>query len=586
MLMRKAQKARSLPASLAAPVGGWNARDALGNMPPLDAVYLTNWYPATTDVRLRNGYTNYSTGLGAQVETLFVYSGGTTDKLFGVTSAGNIYDCTSGGAVGAAVVTGLSNGRWQYTNIATPGGNFLVAFNGTDAGLRYNGTTWVGIPSATGKTISSLTGNGTTSTVTTATAHGLQTGNTITVTGASVAGFNVSNVTITKTGSTTFTYLSAGTPSATGASYTVAEGISGVDPTTIIDVTLFKNRLWLTQVGTLTPYYLGTSSIAGAAVQFPVSAVAQLGGYVMAIGTWTGDGGYGMDDMLAMVTNKGEIIVYNGLDPATASSWQLTGVWQLGAPIGRRCMFKYGGDLLIISQDGVIPMSKALQSARVDPTTSLSNKIQFAVSSAVSTYGANFGWQLTYFAKENQLYLNVPVSTGSQEQYVMNTITGSWCNFTGWAANCWEVFQDNPYFGGNGIVGKAWNGNTDNTSNITADGKQAFNYFGSQGLLKRWTMMRPILSTNGNPGILASVNIDFDDTAPTSPVSYAPSSSGTWDTAVWDTSLWGGGNSIQKQWQGVTGVGYSAAVRLKTVSSGIDVQWISTDLVMERGAIL
>ena len=137
MLMRRTQKARSLPASLAAPVGGWNARDALGNMPPLDAVYLTNWYPATTDVRLRNGYTNYSTGLGAQVETILVYAGGTTDKLFAITSAGNLYDCTSGGAVGAAAVSGLSNGRWQYTNIATPGGNFLVAFNGTDAGLRH-----------------------------------------------------------------------------------------------------------------------------------------------------------------------------------------------------------------------------------------------------------------------------------------------------------------------------------------------------------------------------------------------------------------------------------------------------------------
>ena len=589
MLMRRrpiAQAARSRPASLAAPLGGWNARDALGDMAPLDAVYLTNWWPGTSDIFLRKGYSNFATGLGAQVETLMAYSGGATDKLFAITSAGNLYDVTSGGAVGAAAVSGLSNGRWQYTNIATAGGNFLLAFNGVDNGLRYNGTSWVAIPSATGIAISTLTGTGATATVTTTAAHGLRTGNTVTVTGASVAGFNVTGVAITVTGTTTFTYASTGTPSATGASYTAGEGISGVDPKTIVAPVLFKNRIWLCPVSTLTPYYLATSAIQGAASAFPVQSVAQLGGYVQAIGTWTGDGGYGMDDMLVIATNKGELLVYNGLDPATAFSWQLTGVWQLGAPIGRRSMFKFGGDLLIISQDGLVPMSSALQSARVDPQIALSNKIQFAVSTAVSSYGANFGWQVIYFPKENQLYLNVPVATGSQQQYVMNTITKSWCNFTGWAANCWEEYKDDVYFGGNGVVCKAWDTNADNGTNITGDGKQAFNYFGTPGILKRWTMMRPILSTNGSPGVLASLNVDFDDTAPTSPVSYSPSSASTWGSALWGSAVWSGGGTVLRQWQGVTGVGYCAAIRLKTVSSGIEVRWVSTDLVAEPGAIL
>jgi hypothetical protein len=659
--MRKKSRQRSIPASLPAPVGGWNSRDSLGEMKATDAVYLKNWFPATTDVVVRNGYTNFATGMSGQVESLMAYSGGASNKFFAAVGS-NIYEVTAGGAVGAAVVANMTNARWQYVNISTAGGNFLIAFNGADNGLRYNGTTWVAVTSITGKTVSSLTGNGTTSTVTTSTNHGLLTGNTITVTGAvnaavsistltgngttstvtttanhglntgdtitvtgaSVGGFNVTNKAVTVTGATTFTYLSTGTPSATGASYTVlvggkfnvssvtvtrtgattftypssgepsatgatytvGEGISGVDPATIIGVNLFKNRLWLTQKDTLNAWYLPTSSIAGAASQFPILSVARSGGYIMSIGTWTADGGYGMDDMLAIVTNKGEVVVYNGLDPAEASSWQLTGVWQLGSPIGRRCLLKYSGDLLLICQDGLVPLSSALQSSRVNPTVALSNKIMSAVAGSVSTYGSTFGWDLVHYAKANMLILNVPVAVGTQEQYVMNTITKSWCNFTGWAANCWAVFNDEIYFGGNGIVGRAWNGTNDAGTNIVADGKQAFNYFGTAGTLKRWTMMRPTISTNGSPGVLASLNVDFDDTAPTSPVSYSSVSSATWDSGLWDTALWGGGNSIQHQWQGVTGVGYCAAPRLKVVSQGIDVHWISTDLVMEGGAIL
>jgi len=584
MMVKRRTPALSQPASLAAPVNGWNARDALGEMKPLDAVYLTNWFPATTDVVLRDGYTNYSTGMSGQLESLLVYAGGTTNKMFACVGS-NIYDVTSGGVVGAAVVSGLSNARWQFENIATPGGNFLIAFNGQDAGLRYDGSTWVGVPSSTGKTISSLTGNGTTSTVTTATPHGLQTGNHITTTGASVAGFNVSNVSITKTGATTFTYLSTGTPSATGASYTVAEGLT-VDTTTIVAATLFKNRLWLTPNNTLVPYYLDTNAIQGTATAFPVQSIARSGGYINAIGTWTGDGGYGMDDMLAMVTSKGEVLVYNGLDPANSATWQLTGVWQMGSPVGRRCFLKYSGDLLLICQDGLVPMSSALQSSRVNPNVALSNKIMYAVSQAISIYGGNFGWQLCYFPKANMLIMNVPVATGYQEQYVMNTVTKAWCNFTGWNANCWALFNDDIYFGGNGVVGHAWNGNNDAGTNITADGKQAFNYFGTPGFLKRFTMMRPTISSNGSPGILAALNIDFDDSAITSPIQFSASTGSLWDSAKWDQDNWGGGNTVQRAWQGVTGVGYCAAIRLKTVSQGIDVHWISTDLVMERGAII
>ena len=64
------KRAVSRTTTMAAPVGGWNARDALSAMAPGDAVTMQNWFPSTSDVQLRQGRTVWCTGLGAQVETL------------------------------------------------------------------------------------------------------------------------------------------------------------------------------------------------------------------------------------------------------------------------------------------------------------------------------------------------------------------------------------------------------------------------------------------------------------------------------------------------------------------------------------
>ena len=59
-----------------------------------------------------------------------------------------------------------------------------------------------------------------------------------------------------------------------------------------------------------------------------------------------------------------------------------------------------------------------------------------------------------------------------------------------------------------------------------------------------------------------------------------------WDVGLWDAAIWGGDLNVSRQWQGATGLGYAFAPRLKTASQGIRVQWVATDLVMERGGIL
>jgi hypothetical protein len=500
--------------SIPAPTGGWNARDSIADMPPMDAVLIENWWPLTTELMLRKGYTQHATGISGQVESLMVYNAGSTSKMFAAAS-GSFYDVSTAGAVGAAAVSGLGNARWNYTNVATAGGNFLYAANGSDKPRLYNGTTWTAIDGAS-------------------------------------------------------------TPA-----------ITGVTTTTLKSPVVFKNRLFFIGNNTLKTWYLPVISIGGAANAIDISSVAQRGGYIVAHDTWTIDAGTGVDDYYVIATSEGEIIIYQGTDPSSSTTWALKGVWALGEPVGDRCFYKLAGDLLYISQDGLVPLGGALQSSRVSPRVALTDKIQFAVSSAVTTYGSNYGWDVLYYASENMLILNVPVAEGSrQEQYAMNTISKNWCKFTGINANVFDIYNNTPYFGGDGFVGQFWNEYSDNGANISAVAIPAFSAYGNPGKTKRWTMTRPIFRSNGSPAVLSSMNVDFNISASLAPLSFSPATYASWDNAIWDASLWGNDFAVIQNWQGVSGVGKYGSPQMQIASSGIDVRWVTTDIVFESGGML
>jgi hypothetical protein len=586
--MPAAKKFTAKTSSLPAPIGGWNARDSLAQMAPTDAVTLTNWFPTPTDVTLRKGFSKYSTGITGEVQSLMNYAGPSSQKLFAVAN-GVIYDCGTDPAV--SVFTGLSNSKFQHVNVTTAGGHFLIACNGADATMIYDGSKWFKVAATTtAQTISSITNATTTATLTTASAHGLVTGNRVTISGATAAAYNGTFV-ITVTGTTTFTYTMLSNPGGSASvvgTYSVI-GITGVSSSTFINVNLFKQRLYFTENNNLKCWYLDVNSIGGAAVALDFGGIARNGGFLQAMGTWTLDAGQGADDYAVFVTNMGEVIVYNGTDPTSATTWALKGVWQLGQTFNRRCFFKWSGDLLLLTQDGLVPLASALQSSRLDPRVNLTDKIFFAVSQAATLYYDNFGWQVNYFASENMLILNVPI-TGGTQQFVMHTITKSWANFTGIGATCFETSgKAGMYFGANGYVGKFFDGTSDDGSNITATSQQAYSYFDTPGQLKRFTMVRPILQSSGGvPGVFCGLSIDFDTQSQLGAVSFNPSALGTgdWDSAVWDDAIWAGGLTTTKIWQGVTGIGFAASINLNVAAQNIELHWASTDYVMEAGGVL
>jgi len=250
----KARTARTT--SVASPIGGWNARDSLANMQPLDAVQLINFFPTPTDVQLRKGYTKSSTGITGRVNSLMNYTDTSLAagyRLFAAAGS-KIYDAKPSTAV--EFFSGITNDKLQSVNITNAGGHFLVACNGADPVMIFDGTAWFYVATTTtAQTISTITRGGTgnlTATVTTAAPHGLISKNRVTISGATEANYNGTYV-ITVTGASSFTYTMATAPAADATvvgTYTTI-GITGVNSNTFINVNLFKNRLYFTEKNSL-----------------------------------------------------------------------------------------------------------------------------------------------------------------------------------------------------------------------------------------------------------------------------------------------------------------------------------------------
>ncbi len=498
------------PKTIPAPVGGWDTRSAIAEMPEKNAVIMDNWFPGTDRVTLRRGSDDHVTGMSGNVETLFEYAPLTGSGALFAANGGNIYDVTSAGTVGAAVATGKTNARWQQLQIGTAGGQFLFAVNGADAPINYNGSAWATTPAITG-------------------------------------------------------------PTATNLAW----------------CNLHQRRLWIGEKDSLQAWYLPVNSIGGAATAFSLAGVAKLGGYIMAMGTWTRDAGDGPDDVAVFITSEGEAIIYQGIDPSTAASWALTGVFRIGKPIGRRCIIKGGGDLIIITQDGFVNAASILVTDRAEAErVALSSQINKAVNDAVRSYGGLFGWQPIIYPLGTMLMVNVPQSATVAHQYVFNTLTGAPCRFKGMNALCWGLLNDGLYFGtSDGRVVQADTGTSDNGTAIEGDCLQAFSDFGSPNI-KRCNLVEPVFDSVGNPNAALDLNVDYQIKAPTGVSTPSPSSSARWGISKWGIGTWGTLTQIYKGWRGVRGIGKALSLRVRVSTTSARPAWITTNFSFTAGGIL
>lgn len=619
---------KSQPFTFPAPTRGWIANENLADPTQGGAAVLENWFPTATGLKVREGSELYAT-LGAgnnAVRSLFSYLNGTNERLFAADDS-TIYDVTTVPApdnwlfvddqgdylvtdegdtigtflstIGLEVLEGMTSGDWVVVQFATSGGVFLVGVNGQDDGFIFDGEFFYPLSSAAvsrleydgeaapftvGQTLTGAT-SGATGTI----IRVVDNGTTGTLILSGVAGGPFTN-------NEAITDGAGGAALANGDSFAVFGAFTGIATSSLSYVWVYKQRLWFVEKESLNAWYLPVDQISGAAVKFPLGPVFGRGGSLLFGQTWSLESGAegGLSEQNTFTSTEGEVAVYQGIDPAaTDGSWSKVGVYRIGRPLGNKAFIRAGGDLVISTDIGFIPLSQAIQKdvAALSPAA-VSFPIETAWNDRVAERGS-LPWQCEIWPTKQMSVIALPTATNSRpEMLITNARTGAWALYTGWDGNCIELFKERLFFGSKaGKVIEAGVSGADQGIPYTATVVPLFSDLGAAASLKIVGMARAVLLSPFPVNDTLSIQVDFTLNLPAPPDSEPISGVSVWGAGVWGQSEWGG--AIAKQafqiWRSVYGSGYSAAPALQITSGNIpppDVDLVKIDVTFQTAEIV
>lgn len=374
-----------------------------------------------------------------------------------------------------------------------------------------------------------------------------------------------------------------------GSSWTTP-AITNVTSSDLINVWSYKTRLWFVQKDSTKAWYLGTSSIAGAATALELGDKFKQGGKLKLVCSVSRDAGNGPQEVICFISSKGEIVVYEGSDPSDTNNWKLVGNYYCAAPIGNRAATRVDGDIALLTEKGVLSLRQVASAGQAAAERqAISNAISLGIIEDFSSYGSNTGWEMMVHPRTRQMIVNVPKSASTATQYAMNTETGKWCTYGRYDsainATTWGMLSDALYFAtSGGTVYKAEDGYQDAGAAITARLKTSFQELAG-GDLFRMSLLRPLFTAGGRviPGV--RVNVDYRNDTPSSDDQY-PGVSGAagavWDTDLWDTGVWGDSEQPYADWVAAHGIGTTASVHMLTQTSGHQVRLNALDVRFEQ----
>jgi hypothetical protein len=254
-----------------------------------------------------------------------------------------------------------------------------------------------------------------------------------------------------------------------------------------------------------------------------------------------------------------------------------------------------GGDLLIATEDGIIPLSEAIRKdAAALSLSAVSRNIEPEWRREVqSRLGLPF--EIIKWPLNAMMIVSLPPTTPqvADECLVCNLQTGAWCKFTGWQTRCMAMFGDRGFFGTNaGTIHEMEIGGSDDGVPYSLTYVGAFDHMDTPGLTKTVTMARATFRSSGPivPRISCSTNYAIRlPAAPASPADYVQA---TWDAALWDEATWDAASptaTFQTSWTGIGVTGYAIAPQVQ-LTFGItpipQCELVTFDLVHEDGGFV
>jgi hypothetical protein len=389
---------------------------------------------------------------------------------------------------------------------------------------------------------------------------------------------------------------------ATWATWT-ATGITG----RVTWANAFKARMFVGATDYLGFYYGAAAAIAGAFTAFPLQGIAKNGGTLVAMATLSGENGDGQDDLAVFITSNGEAIVYAGTDPGSATTWALVGTWQLPRPLGapHRCVMDWGGDVLYLCDQGVVPLSAfrgGADAATVMERAALTRTIAPTWRELANARRSNSGWGMCALSRLGLVVVNTPWSSTAAQQIVISE-GGAVSRWIGINGAVWSEGLGGRVFVGDatatGRVLLYGEDTSDNGSGIRSEAMTAFNPLRSFGRVKRALQVQPVLRDAAGMSLSLDAVPDWSmptaqadalgaaQTAPALPTYIGGGSIGVFDVGLFDVALFGGaeGGAIMPQY-GLVGVGQAFGLRVRMTSGNGRPAWLGSNIVFEPGGVL
>lgn len=354
---------------------------------------------------------------------------------------------------------------------------------------------------------------------------------------------------------------------------------------TIINIAVMKRRIWFVVADSTVAYYLDVNSIGGTVFQYPLGALMNGGGWLEAITSWTVDGGAAADDYSVFISSEGQIIVYEGSDPSSSTDWRLVGAYDMAPPVTRKCVTKYGGDVLYMSSLGLFPLAKALQSEALTNDIAITDPINPSFSSASTLYGTNLGWEIWIMPELKLLLVNIPVIEGdTSHQYVMDMTSKAWCRFEGWNALCFGERNKAYYFGHKTGVARIFNDKSDFGSEIVFQASGNYSYWKNFAAKKTPKLVRPHIKVSGLLTLYITFDSDLRTNSDDSELTLGSDDAALWDVAEWDVADWDLSENIDIFWTTAPALeGFTQALRLYGSAKDVTMAFTACDVKYELG---
>ena len=281
-------------------------------------------------------------------------------------------------------------------------------------------------------------------------------------------------------------------------------------------------------------------------------------------------------------------------DPTSAATFGLKGAWYVG-PVPRhgRYFTPFGGDVMIVSELGLVPMSKLIagqytQDQQIGPAS----KIQSVFAPLVRQLLNAKYFDVFVVPSSEVLVIKLPADAGTYRQFAMNVTTGAWCEFLGIPMRSAAVIGSQLYFGTtDGLTCKGLFGDRDGVDSVGAGGnyvegevQTSFQHFGTPAQLKKFGMVRPVFLSTAAPAIKLIVNVQYQFNGVGGSPYFFGSDNGIWDEGVWNYAVWVGQNTYQG-WFGSAGLGYYGSLRMKVRGLPATV-FTSAHMMTELGGVM